>query len=682
MNAAASIQYDGADMTESSKTPAQTRSVGRGNGKNGGAPREGAHGEPMRQVVVTDDLTIPKLFLRKAHEYGDKVALREKEFGVWHPTTWREYLERVRAIALGMYALGLRRGDKVALIGDNRPEGLFCEMAALCVGAVVAWIYQEALLAEVEYIVNHADARFLIAEGQEEVDKGLEILPNTPQLEHIIWDDPKGMRHYAHPALISLNEVERKGNELQTREPDLFSELVAQGHGSDIALLFYTSGTTSKPKGALLSHRNMLKMGQNMMRVDPYYPTDDFVSFLPFAWIGEQMMSLSCGLQAGFTMNFPEEPETVMQDLRAIAPHTMFSSARLYEQMARSLQVKVADTTRLKRVLYDWAVSVGGAIADKKFAHAQAPPALQLQGWLADKLVLRALRDNLGLTRIRNAYTGGSFMSPDHFRFFHAIGVNLKQIYGQTEISGISVLHRSDDINPETVGLPIPETELQISPEGEILARSPAVFEGYYKDPDATAKTLKDGWLHSGDTGFLDERGHLVFFDRSKDIMILADGRKFSPVYIESRLKFSPYIKDVWVIGDHKPFVTAVVCIDYSVVGRWAESRGIAYTSYPELSQKPQVYELVEKDIRRVNEKLPEAARVKRFVNLFKEFDADDAELTRTRKLRRGFLEDRYRSIMDALYSDADTVHIDTEITYEGGQSARIQTDLRIQGKA
>ncbi|MBI4671054.1 MAG: AMP-binding protein [Chloroflexi bacterium] len=633
----------------------------------------------MHEVSVTDELTIPKLFIHKAHEYADKVALREKEFGIWRPTTWREYFERVRALALGFHALGLRRGDKVALIGDNRPEGLFCEMAALCVGAVVVWIYQEALLDEVEYIVNHADARFLIAEGQEEVDKGLQILPHAPQLEKIIWDDPKGMRHYTQPSLMPVNEVERRGNELQIAEPDLFNELVGQGQGSDIALLFYTSGTTSKPKGALLSHRNLLKMGQNLMRVDPYYSSDDFVSFLPFAWIGEQMMSLSCGLQAGFTINFPEEPETVMHDLRAIAPHTMFSSARLYEQMARSLQVKYADSTRLKRALYQWAVGLGGEIADKKFAHAKTPPLLRVQGWLADKLVLRALRDQLGLTRIRNAYTGGSFMSPDHFRFFHAIGVNLKQIYGQTEISGISVLHRSDDINPETVGLPLPETELQISPEGEILARSPAVFEGYYKDPEATRKTLHEGWLHSGDTGFLDDRGHLVFFDRSKDIMLLSDARKFSPVYIESRLKFSPYIKDVWIIGDQKPFVTAVLCIDYNVVGRWAESRGIAYTSYPELSQQAPVYELIEKDIRRVNQRLPESARVRRFVNLFKEFDADDAELTRTRKLRRAFLHDRYSAIVVALYADANSVQIDTVITYEGGQAAHIQTALRIQ---
>lgn len=623
-------------------------------------------------------LTIPKLFVREAQSKGDKVVLREKEFGIWKSTTWREYLQHVRALTLGFYSLGLRRDDKVALIGDNRPEGLFSEMATMAVGGAAVWIYQEALLDEVEYEVNNSDAKFLIAEGQEEVDKGLAILGKCPKLERIIYDDPKGLRHYQEPALISLQQVEQLGLQIDVRETLLFDELVSAGEGEDTALILYTSGTTSSPKGAMLTHHNLLAMGQNMMRVDPYYPTDDFVSFLPYAWIGEQMMSVSCGLQAGFKLNFPEEPETVLTDLREIAPHTMFSSARLYEQMVRSLQVKYSDASWLERKVYEWGVDVGGRVADRKFAHETVSTGLRFKHWLASGLVLRALRDHLGMTRIRNAYVGGSFISPDHFRFFHSIGVNMKQIYGQTEISGISSLHRTGDVNPETVGMPIPETELKISDEGEILEKSPAVFKGYYKNETATAKTLKDGWLHSGDTGFIDDRGHLVFFDRSKDVMILADGRKFSPMYIEGRLKFSPYVKDVWIIGDQRPFVTAVVCIDYGVTGSWAERRNLAYTSYQELSQKVEVYELVKKDIEKLNLRLPASARVKRFVNLFKEFDADDAELTRTRKLRRGFLEDRYRSILEGLYSGEANAHLDIVITYEGGQTAHIKTDLRI----
>lgn len=641
-----------------------------------GAPR---HSDGRPEIEVTRDLTIPKVFVRTAEMYGDKkVAMREKEFGVWRPITWKAYLDNVRALTLGFIALGLERGNKVALIGDNRPEGLWAEMAALCAGGQAVWIYQDALMDEVQYIVDHSDTKILVGEGQEEVDKALAIRDRCPKLQHVVWDDPKGMRRYHDPMLVSLTEVERLGRELDAYKPHLFEESVAQGTGDDVALLFYTSGTTARPKGALLTHTNMLKMGQNLMRVDPAYESDDFVSFLPFAWIGEQMMSISCGILAGFTLNFPEEPETAQENLREIAPQMMFSSARLYEQMVRSLQVKYADSTFLKRRAYAWAMNVGYKLADAKFEKRRAPWYLQAQGYVADALVHRALRDHLGLARIRNAYSGGSAIGPDHFRFFHAIGVNLKQIYGQTEIAGISVLHRSDDVKLDTVGKPLPETEVKLSPEGEILSRSPAVFKGYYKNEEETAKTLRDGWLHSGDSGFIDEDGHLVFFDRTKDIMILSDGRKFSPVYTESRLKFSPYIKDAWVIGHEKPYVAAVICIDYGVVGRWAESKGIAYTSYPELSQDPRVIALVERDVEQVNKGLPEVARIRRFVNLFKEFDADDQELTRTRKLRRVFLEERYRQIVQALYSQETAVHIDTQITYEDGHKARIQTDLKV----
>jgi long-chain acyl-CoA synthetase len=631
-----------------------------------------------QEIEITPDLTIPKVFVQAVQRYGTKVAMREKEYGIWRPLTWNEYLERVQAIALGLVEMGLERGDKVALIGDNRPEGLWAEMAALAAGGVAVWVYQEALIDEVQYIVDHSDAKFMICEGQEEVDKALAIKDRCPKLKYVVWDDPKGLRHYDDPILTSLDHVMERGRALNENEPHRFSDLVKFGTGEDVALLFYTSGTTSAPKGALLTHWNMLKMGQNLMRVDPAFETDDFVSFLPFAWIGEQMMSISCGIQAGFTINFPEEPETSLEDLREIAPQTMFSSARLYEQMVRSLQVKNADSSLLKRKIYDWGMNVGYTIADAKFDKKPVALLTKLQWYLADWFVHRTLRDHLGLARMRNAYTGGSAIGPDHFRFFHAIGVNLKQIYGQTEIAGISVLHRSDDVKLDTVGKPIPETEVKIAETGEILSKSPAVFKGYYKNDEATAKTLVDGWLHSGDSGFIDDSGHLVFFDRSKDIMILSDKRKFSPVFAESRLKFSPYIKDAWIIGHERPFVTAVICIDYGVTGRWAESKGIAYTSYQELSQEPRVRELVQKAVEQVNKSLPETARIKRCVNLFKELDADDNELTRTKKLKRAFLEERYKVIVDALYSSASDIHFDSVITYEDGRTASIKADLKI----
>jgi long-chain acyl-CoA synthetase len=617
------------------------------------------------RIEITPDLTIPKLFVRKAREYGQRVAIREKEFGIWRPTTWAAYLENVRLFSLGLVALGLRKDDKVAMIGDNRPEGLFAEMAALCAGGVAVWLFQDALLEEVQYIVDHCDARFLVAEGQEEVDKALAIKGRCPKVTRVIWDDPKGMRGYQDPALIRFTEVQRLGRELLARNPARFEAMVERGRGEDVCLLFYTSGTTAKPKGALLTHTNMLKMGQNLMRVDPYQPSDDFVSFLPMAWIGEQMMSISCGLMAGFTLNFPEEPETVLANLREIAPHTIFSSARFYEQMVRTVQVKYLDASRVKRKTYEFALSVGHRLADCKLRKRPAPWTWRALGHLADRTVHKKLRDHLGLSRIRNAYSGGSALGPDYLRFFHAIGVNLKQIYGQTEIAGISVVHRSDDIKFDT-------------PEGEILSRSPSVFKGYYKDPQATAQALREGWLHSGDTGFIDPDGHLVFFDRTKDVFILSDGSRFSPMFLESRLKFSPFVKDAWVLGHQRSFAAAVICIDGSAVGKWAEDNRIAYTSYQELSQDPQVHALIQAEIRKANAQLPAAARVRRFLNLHKEFDADDEELTRTRKLRRAFLEDRYQDLVQAIYAGAEWVGVGTTITYEDGRVAQVKAELRI----
>ena len=631
-------------------------------------------------IEITKDLTIPKLFYKKAHQYGkNRVAMREKEFGIWRPITWYDYLENVKYLALGLVSLGLESGDKVSMIGDNRPEGLWAEMATLCAGGIGVWLFQDSLIEEVKYIIDHSDTKFLFGEGQEEVDKAISIYNECPKLEKIIWDDPKGMRNYDQDYLISLKQLQQLGRELEQQQPHLFREMIDKGHGDDVALLFYTSGTTALPKGALLSHNNMLTMGKHLMAVDPCLATDDYVSYLPFAWIGEQMMSISCGLQVGYTINFPEEPETAQDNIREIGPHVMFAPPRMYEQMTRTVQVKYLDATWIKRKLYELSTRIGYHAADLKFQKKSTPWYWAFLDWLAYIAVQKKLKDHLGLSRVRNAYTGGAAMGPDHFRFFHALGVNLKQIYGQTEVAGISVVHRSGDIKFDTVGLPIPETEIKITEDGEILTRSPSVFLGYYKNPEATEETLKDGWLYSGDRGFIDDDGHLVVFDRTKDVFTLRDGRPFSPQYLETRLKFSPYVKDSWVIGDKKDYIAAVICIDYSVAGKWADEKKINYTSYQELSQIDQIYNLVEAQIRKANKDLPESARVVKFVNLYKEFDADDDELTRTRKLRRAFVEKRYQNIVDALYSENNMVHIDTTITYENGRQAHINTDLQIR---
>jgi long-chain acyl-CoA synthetase len=616
----------------------------------------------QNEIEITEELTIPKLFFRQASKYGkDRVAMREKEFGIWLPITWQDYLENVKYLALGLIGLGLEDGDKVSMIGDNRPEGLWAEMATLCARGVGVWLFQDCLIDEVKYIIDHSDTKFLFGEGQEEVDKAISIFNECPKLQKIIWDDPKGMRNYDEDYLISLKEVQQLGRELEKEKPELFEELINKGNGEEIALLFYTSGTTALPKGALLSHHNMLTMGQHLMAVDPCLDSDDYVSYLPFAWIGEQMMSISCGLQIGYTINFPEEPETAQENIREIGPHVMFAPPRMYEQMTRTVQVKYLDSTWIKRKFYGFSTYVGYKVA------------------IASITVQKKLKDHLGLSLVRNAYTGGAAMGPDHFRFFHALGVNLKQIYGQTEVAGISVVHRSGDIKFDTVGSPIPGTEVKIAEDGEILTRSPSVFLGYYKNAEATEKTLINGWLYSGDKGFIDDDGHLVVFDRTKDVFTLKDGKPFAPQYLETRLKFSPYIRDSWVIGDKKDYISAVLCIDYAVVGKWADEKKLNYTSYQELSQMPEIYDLVERQILQANKDLPDVAKVMKFTNLYKELDADDDELTRTRKLRRAFVEKRYEDIVDALYSDNDAVYIDTIIKYEDGRKAHIKIDLQIR---
>ena len=601
-------------------------------------------------IKVTKDLTIPKLFFSQCKRYGkSKVAMREKEFGIWIPFTWQGYYDNVKYLSLGMVSLGLKKGDKVSMIGDNRPEGLWAEIAAMCAGAVGVWLFQDCMMDEVKYIIDHSDTAFFVGETQEEVDKALSIKDECPKLKWIIWDDPKGMRNYHQDFLISIKKVQELGKELDQKEPDLFEKTINEGHGDDICLLFYTSGTTALPKGALLSHWNMLTMGKNLMAVDPCYDTDDFVSYLPFAWIGEQMMSISCGLQVGYTLNFPEEPDTAQHNIREVGPHVMFAPPRLYEGMTRQVQVKHMDATWIKRSIYNFATKVGYKVANLKFEKQPVPLHWKFLNWLAYITMQKKLKDHLGMSRLRYCYTGGAAMGPDHFRFFHALGVNLKQIYGQTEIGGISIVHRDGDVKFDTVGTAIPETEVKITEEGEIISKSPSVFQGYYKNEEATRKTLVDGWLYSGDRGFIDEDGHLVVFDRTKDVMTLNDGRPFAPQYLETRLKFSPFVQESWVIGDNRENVTAVMCIDYAVVGKWADDKKLNYTSYPELSQKTEVYDLIQKQIEEANKDLPGPAKIHKFVSLYKVFDADDEELTRTSKLRRAFVGKRYKDIVDAL---------------------------------
>ncbi len=623
--------------------------------------------------------TFPQLLIERVKEFGDRPALREKDYGIWQSITWREYLQHVRWFCQGLVHLGLTPEDTVAIIGDNRPEWIYSELAAQAAGAKSIGIYQDAVVKEMVYIITYAQVKFIVVEDQEQVDKILEMWDELEGVEYVIYYDPKGLRNYTEEFLLFFPDVEKMGQEFEQKNPGWFEESVAKGRGEDIAILSTTSGTTGNPKLAMISHKNLITMGKALMELDPLGPDDRFVSFLPMAWIGEQMMSFACSLQKGFTLNFPEEPETALANVREIGPQSMFSPPRIWENLVSQVLVKMEDSSRLKKAVYNWAMKIGYEMADMRFRKETPSFGMRVKYFLADWLVFQAIKDHLGLRHLKRAYTGGAALGPDVFRFFHALGVNLKQIYGQTEASGISVLHRDGDIKFQTVGTPVPGTQVKIAENGEILLKSDAIFLGYYNNPEATAETLEDGWLHSGDAGYFDEDGHLIVIDRAKDVMTLHDGTKFSPQFIENKLKFSPYVKEAVVFGGDWPFVTAMINIDMENTGKWAESRQIAYTTYTDLAQKPEVYALVRKQVEAANADLPEAARIRRFLLLHKELDADDAELTRTRKVRRRFVAQRYDDIISALYSQSDHLDVETTITYQDGRTAVLNTRLKIE---
>lgn len=633
--------------------------------------------------MVERPQTLPQYLYAHTRKHPNRVALRERIYGIWQEMTWQQFYEFVKHFALGLHELGLQPEDTVAILGDNRPEWIIAELAAQSLGSKSVGIYQDSIPTEVEDIAVRADATFIVAEDQEQVDKIIEIWPSLKGKVHkVIYYDPKGLRAYNQPYLMYFHDVVALGKAFEEKHPGWFEERLAQGKATDLAILSTTSGTTARPKLAMLTHKNLLSMAKNLMAVDPLEPDDEYVSFLPLAWIGEQMMTVASGLYIGFKINFPERPETVQHDLREIGPQVMFSPPRIWENLVSQVQVKIEDTTPLKRWFFHWALPIGYEMADTRFAKKKPSLWLRIKYFLADWLVFQQIKDQLGLRHLKRAYTGGAALGPDVFRFFHALGVNLKQIYGQTEISGIAVLHRDGDIKFQTVGLPIPETEVKIDEEtGEILMRSPAVMVGYYKNPEATREAIdQEGWLHSGDAGYFDEDGHLIVIDRAKDVMTLADGTKFSPQFIENKLKFSPYIREAVVFGGGDlPYVTAFINIDFANVGKWAENQQLPYTTYTDLAQKPQVYALIKEHVRRVNQDLPPAARIRRFLLLHKELDADDAELTRTRKVRRRLIHRRYTRLIEAMYGDAPTVDVETTIVYQDGTTATIRTDLRIE---
>ncbi|MHB9097367.1 MAG: AMP-binding protein [Syntrophales bacterium] len=624
--------------------------------------------------------TFPKLLLEQAKKYGTrKIALREKDLGIWQSVTWTEYLEKVKYFSLGMISLGFQPGDKISVIGDNKPEWIIAELAAQSAGGFGTGIYQDSILKEVAYIINHSETKFVIAEDQEQVDKILDMQEELPNVKKVIYYDPKGMSKYASDLLAHFPDVIEMGREYEKSHPGQFERNVENTKSDDVAWICTTSGTTGFPKLAMLTHENLISMATNLGKFDPKYDTDEFVSFLPLPWVGEQMMAVASGLLFGLTVNFPESIESAQADLREIGPHIMFSPPRVWENMCSSVQVKVMDASFLKRFVFNACVPIGRKWSEYKFEKKTPPFYFRVLYYLSYLAVFKALKDRLGFSNIRSATTGGAALGPDTFKFFHALGISLKQIYGQTEISGISCVHKNDDINPDTMGEPIPETEVKISESGEILSKSPAVFLGYYKQPEETAKTVIDGWLHSGDAGYLTPEGHIVVIDRIKDVMSLIDGVKFSPQFIENKLKFSPYIKEAVTVGHNRDFIIAMICIDFGIVGNWAERNKTNYTTYTDLSSKPEIVDLIQREVEKVNKGLPENAKVKRFVLLYKELDPDDDELTRTRKVRRHFVEEKYKEIIEGMYKGEDSIKIEAIIKFQDGKTSTIRTIMAVK---
>ncbi len=623
--------------------------------------------------------TLPQYLVNNAREFPREPALREKDRGIWQQWTWADYLEHVRAIALGLVGLGFQRGDKIAFLSDNRPQLYAAMVAAQAVGGIPVPLYQDSIAREVQYVIDHADATVVYAEDQEQVDKVLDLKDKLPKVRKVVYDDPKGMRHYADPLLMSLTELEAAGTRLHAERPGRFDELVGAGRGEDLALICYTSGTTGLPKGAMVSHDNLVHAIRGILELERYERTDEVLAYLPAAWVGDTFWSLAGSLIVGFTVNCPERPETVLDNLKEIGPQLLVAPPRIWENLVSLVQVKMADASWTKRLLYRWLMPAGEEAARRQMENQPIGAGLRLRHALGEFFVFGPLRDHLGFRRTRYAYTGGAPLGPEIFLFFRAIGINLKQVYGQTEITGVSCVQRDGDVKLGTVGKPFPNTEVQLTEAGEVISRSPGVFAGYYKNPEATAATIKGGWLYSGDAAMFDPDGHLIVIDRAKDVTALRDGTKFAPQYIENKLKFSPYIKEAVAVGQDRSYVGAMVNIDMENVGKWAERRQIAYTTYADLAQKLEVYDLIAQEVERVNRDLPEATRIRKYVLLVKELDADDEEVTRTRKVRRGFVAKKYADIIEALFSDRPSVPISTVITYQDGRQAQLETDLAIR---
>ena len=625
--------------------------------------------------------TLPRLLLKNARALPGRPAIREKDRGIWQTWSWREYHDHVRDFALGLAALGFARGDRLSVIGDNRPRLYWAQVASQCLGGVSVPVYQDSIAKELQYVWSHADVSVIVAEDQEQVDKVLTLKDQLPKLRLVIYDDPRGMLHYKqHDWLRSFAEVQELGREFARTHPGHFEAEIEKGRPDDLAFVCYTSGTTGSPKGAMITHANGVATAENAAATASFRADDDYLAYLPMAWVGDAFYTLVMSLYSGFVCNCPESPETVQRDLRELGPTLILAPPRIWENMLTSVQVRANDAPGLKRRVFEVFLRAAERAEILRADGKPVPAGLRVMCALGEFFVYGPVRDQLGLRRARWALTGGAPLGPDTFRFFRAIGVNLIQVYGSTETTGLVSLQPGHEANPTTAGRPAKGIEVRIADRGEVLVKSAGVFRGYLKNEEATHEVIDaDGWFHTGDAGFMDPQGHLVIIDRAKDVGTLADGTPFAPQFIENKLKFSPFIREAVAFGHDRPFVTAMIAIDLNTVGNWAERRGIPYTSYVDLSQKPEVRGLVREEIRKINETLPDVQKIRRFLCLTKDLDADDAEMTRTRKVRRSFVAERYARVIDAFYGGGHDVELATTVTYEDGRQATLKSRVHVE---
>ena len=630
--------------------------------------------------------TIPKLLLDHARRRGNSPANRHKDLGFWQSWTWSEVAEEVRNLACGLAKLGFKRGDKLAVIGDNRPRLYWSMVAAQALGGIPVPLYQDSVAEEMVYVLENSDAKFAIVQNQEQTDKLLEIKDRLPHLEYICYEEPRGMRDYTQEFVFYYKDVQQTGRAFHGENPDYFLQELEQGQGSDISIFLYTSGTTGKPKGVVLTADNLIITARNSIDFDNLTSDEEVLAYLPMAWVGDNIFSLAQAYVIGFCVNCPENPETVMTDLKEIGPTYYFAPPAIYETVLTKVMIRMEDAGKIKRSMFNYfmelAKSVGIRILDGKAVSFSE----KLLYSIGQILVYGPLRNNLGLSRTRLAYTAGEAIGPEIFEFFRSLGINIKQLYGQTEASVFICAQPDGQVKADTVGTAYPGVELRLADNNEVFYRSPGVFHSYYKNPESTADTKDaEGWVATGDAGFFDEDGHLKIIDRAKDVGRMTDGSMFAPKYIENKLKFFPFIKEAVAFGDEKDYATAFICIDIEAVGNWAERRNLAYSGYTDLSARDEVYDILQECVESVNadlardEKLS-GSQIKRYLLLHKELDADDGELTRTRKVRRRIVAEKYAVLITAL-DDPQQTHceIDSQMTFEDGRTGNVHADLQIR---